>query len=529
MRLDNGRGIYKEFGSRRILLGSPNADIDLDMEEAVPPALLATFNELADAGFEQASVIINVDNVVTNTLKAHIPLGLRSIAPVGIANMDITLEHAEDELAISIEFDRETGSIIGWEEHISTTSIADKAFNLLAAPIHALSADGTAFMTKRTTFSIPLTLPRTQVDLTRIQLDAAQLLPTLKSGFDILSGFKDGVRKVVTLFVFKKAEQLVGKALLAAIGLVDQKIKPQEVLQLVTEDLLLPPVSQANRDSMNGKNVLLLVHGIISSTRGAFDDLIKTNHFSRLSDKYDGLIIAYDHWTLSKSTFENAEQLAGQLPINSTLDIVCHSRGAGVVRALLENPQYQSVLKDRGISVGQVIFVAGACEGSPLAKRETVDRLFKIFAAGSQLVGGAAKLPGEFFIGVIKLLLRGLQELPGTDSVDPDGEIVKSLAKSTSTLAQRYGYIRANSDFSVAAVNLIDEIAIDKIVFSGLANDVVVPFAGAGPNNSYLNGKIEKTDLLTLGAAAATQSDVWHITFFKDERVREKICEVLGA
>ena len=78
-------------------------------------------------------------------------------------------------------------------------------------------------------------------------------------------------------------------------------------------------------------------------------------------------------------------------------------------------------------------------------------------------------------------------------------------------------------------MNLIDEITIDKVIFSGLANDVVVPFAGAGPNNSYLTGKVEKTDLLTLGAAASTQTDVWHITFFKDARVREKICEVLGA
>lgn len=529
MRLDNGLGIYKEFGARRMLLGSPNADIDVEMEESVPPALLATFNDLAKAGFEQASAIINVDNVITNAPKAQTPFGLRSIAPIGIANMELTLEHAEDELAITIEFDRETGNIIGWEEHTSTTSTAEKAFNLLAAPLHALSADGAAFMTKRTTFSIPLTLPRTAVNLTRVQLDAAQLLPTLKGGFDVLSGFKEGARKVVTLFVFKKVEQLVGNALLAAITLVDQKIKPQEVLQLVTGDLFLPPVSQADRDNMSGKNVLLLVHGIISSTKGAFDDLIRANHFSRLSNKYEGRIVAYDHWTLSKSTFENAEQLAAQLPSNTTLDIICHSRGAGVVRALLENPQYQTLLKDKGISVGQVIFVAGACEGSPLAKRETVDRLFKIYAAASHLVGGAAKLPGDFFIALIKLLLRGLQELPGTDSVDPDGKIVKALAKSTSTLAQHYGYIRANSDFTGAAINLIDEITIDKVVFSGLANDVIVPFAGAGPNNSYLTGQVEKTELLTLGAAASTQSDVWHITFFKDTRVREKICEVLGA
>lgn len=56
MRLDNGLGTYKEFGARRMLL--------------------ATFNDLAKADFEQALAIINVDNVITKAPKAQTPFGL---------------------------------------------------------------------------------------------------------------------------------------------------------------------------------------------------------------------------------------------------------------------------------------------------------------------------------------------------------------------------------------------------------------------------------------------------------------------
>lgn len=125
--------------------------------------------------------------------------------------------------------------------------------------------------------------------------------------------------------------------------------------------------------------------------------------------------------------------------------------------------------------------------------------------------------------------MRGLQELPGTDSLDPDGQAIKRLTAFSSSLTNEYLYIRANSDFSNTAVNLIDETAIDQLVFSDLPNDVVVPFEGAGVNSDYLNnGTLIKTELKTFGSWSTTQSDVWHITFFQNFIVRDKICIALG-
>ena len=95
-----------------------------------------------------------------------------------------------------------------------------------------------------------------------------------------------------------------------------------------------------------------------------------------MRETYSDQVLAWDHWTLSKSTNQNAHDLVAKLEGLSDveLDVICHSRGAGVMRNFFEEPVLRKVLNSRGVRVNVCVYVAGACLGSQLAmtkKRQT--------------------------------------------------------------------------------------------------------------------------------------------------------------
>lgn len=69
------------------------------------------------------------------------------------------------------------------------------------------------------------------------------------------------------------------------------------------------------------------------------------------------------------------------------IDIICHSRGAGVVRFLVEQTSNRNQLKQKGITIGTVCFVAGAREGSPLATKSASTGYLSTFANKVDLLG----------------------------------------------------------------------------------------------------------------------------------------------
>lgn len=104
------------------------------------------------------------------------------------------------------------------------------------------------------------------------------------------------------------------------------------------------------------QRVLLVVHGLLSSAQPIIDDLSirlgddDTPESGEYESPLDWMlrqyraVLRFDHWTLSKSTQENAELLASQLdelwssdnrchPIE--IDVICHGRGAQVIHQLL--------------------------------------------------------------------------------------------------------------------------------------------------------------------------------------------------
>jgi len=270
------------------------------------------------------------------------------------------------------------------------------------------------------------------------------------------------------------------------------------------------------------KKYLLLIHGIFSSTKGAFGEILLNrwddNLLPKLIKQYDR-IIGFDHWTVARSTLDNARELFDMLPLNCQIDIVCHSRGAGVTRCLLEHPDLAAKLGANKIRVGKVIFIAGACQGSELANPDQIGKLVNVFSALSSLSGSF--LPLKLFTGLLKAVQYGANRFPGIQSMSPQSPILEELNKPIGQPDCEYIYSRSNYEPSGKLKEMLDDIGIDRFIFNGEFNDGVVPFLGAGTFDKHITQTITVTAGPEFGINQVEH--VYHTSFFEQQEIRQAL------
>jgi hypothetical protein len=478
---------------------APGGDTD-DLEQA-----------LAQAGFRSVIPLVFDD--------IHTTEGALALAQEGSPDQGgfalISTSMAPDEDLVLLEFNPGTGEVLDWYLPIPDDAKAN-VLHLAAGLPSETHQPGAQLVV----FRIPLYARYTSEP--QVYSFSAPALPRALK------------KKVFKLFSLDKVERFIsdkiGDWLTGPVRFIDRKLVKHEVLGLLGR--LGPPkaLSAVDEKRLRGKRGLLFVHGIISSSVGAFGALQDdTDWYDTLSRAYDGNLLAYDHWTLSKDIAENARELAERLPEGMTLNIMCHSRGAGVVRSLLEREDIRHLLVAKGVTVRKVVFVAGACEGSNLATDSALENIVRVLNKMGILLG-VKPLPAIVVLQAIKLVLSGLQKLPGTESMNPSGELIAALRDSKTTLANEYGYIRANYDPPSWSVAAADHLVFDITLFAKQGNDCIVPFAGAGVSDTYLREGVKKTAVHDFGSATDPDDDVWHITFFRHARTKaELIAQLTGT
>jgi hypothetical protein len=310
---------------------------------------------------------------------------------------------------------------------------------------------------------------------------------------------------------------------------IDRKIVPQEQLLSVDQNGKLENAKKSDLAAMAG-DVVLFCHGFISSIDKCFVGLLKDADFRKeLNDKYRGNLLAWDHWTLSKSTLQNAQDLLIQFDglKDVTIDIVCHSRGALVMRNLMENPAIAIQLQRKGIKIRTSVFVAGACIGTQLAEMRNINRLLKRMNMTLWLLG-IASIGTAAVILLIKALAMGAKTFPGVISLDPKSLDIQRLNSYGNTEAKVYAYIRANYDHPNRLIRWLEQIYWDSAIFQNEGNDLIVPFTGAGIEPTYLSGKVTKIENWNYGTNYSAQGQVQHINFFEQNRVKSEIKANLG-
>lgn len=170
--------------------------------------------------------------------------------------------------------------------------------------------------------------------------------------------------------------------------------------------------------------VLLIIHGTFSETASPVNAL--RGDFLAWAKKYYRGIIGFDHWTLSKSPEENAKLLWDLLDprlkrSKNRLDIITHSRGGLVARAMVEMLRHHKM-------VNRVIFGCAPNSGTGLANPQNWGHAADLFAnlihldqSGllGQLSGLFARL-ADFGDKTAAVMRKVLRQIPGLWAMSPE-------------------------------------------------------------------------------------------------------------
>jgi hypothetical protein len=344
-----------------------------------------------------------------------------------------------------------------------------------------------------------------------------------------------GITGKVIRFVGRAARGLTGDAVFVAAKLWEDHFRAAQGFhggansaQLLADQ----PTPFSDWASLNGKTALLFVHGTISSTAGAFAGLQQfPSAGSGLFAKYGNRVIGFNHHTLTKSVPQNAvDFLSGMEPGNYQFDVISHSRGGLLARALKElDPLQLGQLADAvstpaagvELQIGKVALVGTPNVGTPLANPtdlpEAVSRLASIASSFSQNV--AAIGLGALFAIFGGIVEGGLGALPGLEDMNPGNPFLTQLNAASPDVDPYFG-IEADFQPSGGLARAIENNGVDAL-FLGSANDLIVPTLGV----SQVNGQ-------TLPALQVDQypqsANVFHLDYFFQQATWDAITRFLA-
>jgi hypothetical protein len=226
---------------------------------------------------------------------------------------------------------------------------------------------------------------------------------------------------------------------------------------------------------------LWFVHGTFSTSHGGFYR-VPPDMLAELHRLYEGKVAAFDHPSLSVDPVENAAQLSQFLPdgVEMTMDVIAHSRGGLVARAMAGEPS--GALP--GITVRKAVLVGTPNHGTALA---SPDHMMELLDRTTTLLNVIPPGPASVVTEVLEAVITAvkvlghaaLKGLPGLASMDPGGEFLTRFNAGASTGATYYA-VAADFEPGGGLRSLARQarnLVMDR-VFEDAANDLVVPTAG---------------------------------------------------
>ncbi|HET9402335.1 MAG TPA: hypothetical protein VFO34_15430 [Candidatus Acidoferrales bacterium] len=331
-----------------------------------------------------------------------------------------------------------------------------------------------------------------------------------------------GIGGKVLRFFGGVIDHIMGSAVFEAASLWERKYRAPEGLfaaNSATELCSAVPKSPFDSSSFDGKKSLLFIHGTISSTKGAFSGLQQfPSKATALFKDYENRVLAFNHHTLTKSVGQNALDFLNSLsPGSYDFDVICHSRGGLITRALkqLQPSEIAALPNVSGtvpanvtVKIGKVGLVGVPNMGTPLANpsdlKTAVSWLASVASSFHQDVVDFGL--GALFAIFGALVKGGVGALPGLEDMNPGSAFLEAL---------NLGDLSANDFYAVeadfrASGGLLQVMAEDGIgaLFEGEANDLVVPTDGVSQLGSQTVPRAQ-IDLYPQG------SNVYHTDYFE--------------
>jgi len=284
---------------------------------------------------------------------------------------------------------------------------------------------------------------------------------------------------------------------------------------------------------MAGDRSLLFVHGTFSTAHGGFQQIPKAT-MEMLSAHYGGRVFAFNHPSLSEDPPSNARkffELMTHEGVRLDCDIICHSRGGLVSRALVERSS-ASVVSEDDFRVGAVVFVGTPNAGTLLAQPDHMMSMIDRYTTALNIfpTGPVTEIL-EAIICTVKIIAHAtMKALDGLMSMNPAGDYLKLVNRPGDT-STRYYAIAANFEPNTPSTAALKTIIKEKVgdavvdrIFKEAHNDLVVPtdgvFTAGGPTFP-----IAVTSRLIYPAERA----IWHSAYFEQPETSERLKQWLTA
>jgi Caspase domain len=335
-------------------------------------------------------------------------------------------------------------------------------------------------------------------------------------------------KKLIKVLVFPLVEPAIGEVADYFAGRWEAKKRPYRLRHCTPDDFATPvgaEVQPSDWDRLSGERTLLLVHGTFSRSHSGFGRLPRAV-FEQLYRRYEGRVLALDHFTLSHTPRQNVEWLIERVPDGRSLDldIVCHSRGGLVARTLVER-QGELSLGSRRVTVNRVVFVATPNAGTALADGDHLGDLLDTYTNILNFLpdnGVTDVLEGV--VTVAKMLAVGaLKGLDGLAAMVPDGDYQRWLNRGPAPGETSYQALAADYEPTIPGFADFARDWVMDTVFARIGNDLVVPTDGVYSPNGAGGFPIDERHVF-LAADGVT-----HTTFFSHPATQDRLLAWLGS
>lgn len=338
-------------------------------------------------------------------------------------------------------------------------------------------------------------------------------------------------KKLLKILVYPITDPVVGVVSDLVAGQWEKRKRPYGLRSFTPENFRTiegPALTASDWQKIASGPALLFVHGTFSTAHGAFAGLPDAT-FKALYDRYEGRVLAFNHFSLSHDPKENAEWFLANLPAGRfEFDVICHSRGGLVARTLAEHPASFG-LDTSNVSFPRVVCVGVPNNGTALASPDhMVNMIDRWTTALNVFPTGAVTETLEALIAAVKLIGHGaLAGLGGLASMDPSGNFLKALnvgdAPGSTYYAVAADFEPRNHGLGALVAGTVADAAADS-VFGDAENDLVVPQAGVFGRNGGGAFPIPDDRVLKIPAAAGAT----HITLFGRDDVGAKLIDWLA-
>jgi hypothetical protein len=213
-----------------------------------------------------------------------------------------------------------------------------------------------------------------------------------------------------------------------------------------------------------------------------------------------------------------------------TFDIVCHSRGGLVARALKElSPSEISPLVGKPfnpsarVTIGKIVFVGTPNIGTQLADPNDIPHALDLLANVASLIPGAGLTLAGVFSCAAFAAESGFKALPGLRNMNPGDSFLTLLNQPASSPLSDYYAIQ--SSFSLSGI--VNQVLLKavKYLFKDNLNDLIVPTLGVSKID---HSTLPSVDIKYYGAPPG-QDDVAHTRYFQREDTWNYILSVLKS